>query len=363
MNAEVESRQVESADTAGPTVGAQLRAAREGHELTISDVAYSLKLNPRQVEALESNRFDLLPGRAFARGFLKNYARFLGLDADSLLRAVDQAEGVAAKELSPVSNAQGTMPSPDERLRPSVVPAALVALALMIVVAGGWYFDWFQQPEVPAELADPDARPEAPVPQMVAPAAPATDATGPVVLAPIPTMVQPAESTAAEAEAPIAPSEARAAPAEVMAAAEQPAASEDGGVAAQPEADPTAVEESTGSTAAVEAADAADEGETAEVREAPAPPEPVAAAAEARVSGQHSLVFRFAKDAWVEVRDASGRVIMSRIGKAGTADEVQGKPPFALVVGNAAHVALEHDGQAVDLAPHTRVSVARLKLE
>lgn len=318
----------EMQDHTGPSAGAQLRAAREMRELSIADVAYSLKLNPRQVDALEADRFDLLPGRAFARGFLKNYARFLELDPVPLLEAVDQASGAGALELSPVSNAQGTMPSADERFRPSVVPAALVALALMIVVAAGWYFDWFQQPSMVAEES-------LPAPLVAAPTAPAA----PVVNA--------ADGVPATAAAPVAPSVGG--PADGSPPAEAPVVAAPNSPTAAPGLPPGGALPAAAPVVAVAA-----------------PSEPAAERAskpEARVGGQQSLVFRFGEDAWIEVRDQSGRVIVSRVGKGGTSEEVQGTPPFALVIGNAAKVVLEHDGRPVDLAPHTRVSVARLRLE
>nr|HQU89136.1 DUF4115 domain-containing protein [Denitromonas sp.] len=100
----------------------------------------------------------------------------------------------------------------------------------------------------------------------------------------------------------------------------------------------------------------------------PAPtPAPVvekpAAAVSAEPAKSARLVFRFGKESWVEVRDASGEIIYSRTNRAGSVQEVSGKPPYRLVVGNAKSVELEYAGKPVDLAPHTNVSVARLTLE
>ncbi|WP_287367560.1 helix-turn-helix transcriptional regulator, partial [Thauera sp.] len=58
--------------------GAVLRAAREARGESVSEVAFALKLNPRQIAALEADNFSALPGMAFVRGFLRNYARYLG---------------------------------------------------------------------------------------------------------------------------------------------------------------------------------------------------------------------------------------------------------------------------------------------
>src|SRR3954447_175702 len=69
--------------------GAILAAAREELNLSVSDVARHLKLSPAQVEALEEGAYDRLPGRVFVRGFLRNYAKLLGIDPQPLLRTID----------------------------------------------------------------------------------------------------------------------------------------------------------------------------------------------------------------------------------------------------------------------------------
>jgi cytoskeleton protein RodZ len=61
--------------------------------------------------------------------------------------------------------------------------------------------------------------------------------------------------------------------------------------------------------------------------------------------------------------DGTGRTIMSRRYKAGEADEVTGKGPFAVVVGNAASTRMAVNGREFDLAPHTRATVARVTVK
>lgn len=71
-------------------VGAELQRAREARGLALSEVAQQLKFAPRQLEALEQDRFDLLPGGTFARGMVRNYARLLRLDPEPLVRRVGE---------------------------------------------------------------------------------------------------------------------------------------------------------------------------------------------------------------------------------------------------------------------------------
>ena len=72
------------ADCANP--GLRLAEARQVQKLTPADVARQLKLSVWQVEALEAGRYQQLPGPIFVRGFIRNYARLVKLDAGELLR-------------------------------------------------------------------------------------------------------------------------------------------------------------------------------------------------------------------------------------------------------------------------------------
>ena len=83
---EVQPVAVPEAGGAAPNV--RLREARQAQSLTTADVARRLKLSVWQVEALESGQYQQLPGPIFVRGFIRNYARLLKLDADELVHAV-----------------------------------------------------------------------------------------------------------------------------------------------------------------------------------------------------------------------------------------------------------------------------------
>lgn len=286
-------------------IGTALRQAREARGLSQGDAAQALKLTLRQVEALESEQFERLPGAAFARGFLRNYARLVQLDPDPLIADFDAQYAGPGVELRQVSNAQGALPVGGGGRGPSAMPAALVAAFLLAVVIAGWYFDWFRQPEPTEQAAG----------------------TGPVIVLP------PASSIASPASGSVAP------PAEGAVPPAVPQAASEGAAVAPPP------------PAAAPTESVAQGG-------APLP----AASPVAAPDGLDRLAFSFAQEAWVEVRDGSGAIIFSRISGAGSAQEVQGKGPFALVVGNAPNVRLTLNGQPVDLAPHTKVSVARLTL-
>lgn len=99
---EVSSSAFESvAEPAQP--GRQLAAARERCGFTIADIARQLKLSPSQVEAMEADDYQRLPGTVFARGFIRNYARLVKLDPAPL-------QANAKQQLPPVTLPEPTLP-------------------------------------------------------------------------------------------------------------------------------------------------------------------------------------------------------------------------------------------------------------
>lgn len=70
-------------------IGQQLREAREAQGLQIDTVAARLRLMHRQIEAMEADDFEALGRPVFARGFVRNYARLLGLDPEALLERME----------------------------------------------------------------------------------------------------------------------------------------------------------------------------------------------------------------------------------------------------------------------------------
>jgi transcriptional regulator with XRE-family HTH domain len=111
-------------------IGSSLREARERRGLQLSDVERDTRIRPRYLRALEEERFDLLPGRAYGKGFLRTYADYLGLDAD---RFVDELNSRLPSEEDEL------VPAPPRRQlrRPAISSAgALAALGVAIVGAG-----------------------------------------------------------------------------------------------------------------------------------------------------------------------------------------------------------------------------------
>ena len=75
-------------------IGAYLRDTREHFKLRIEDVAKQLHIRPKYIVALEEGRLDELPGKVYTRGYINNYADFLGLDPEEILARYTDLQGL-----------------------------------------------------------------------------------------------------------------------------------------------------------------------------------------------------------------------------------------------------------------------------
>ena len=68
------------------TLGEKLRQAREERGISISEVAEQTRISPMYLECIESDNYKPLPGGIFNKGFLKSYAKYVGLDEQEVLQ-------------------------------------------------------------------------------------------------------------------------------------------------------------------------------------------------------------------------------------------------------------------------------------
>lgn len=111
------------------SVGATLSRARLAAGMSINDVSQHIKLTAKQIEILESDGFDQM-GLVFSRGFVRNYARLLGLDANVLVQAIPNN---ARNKNDPISIHDEHIPLTKGLSRYWLIVAAIV-LGLLIVV-------------------------------------------------------------------------------------------------------------------------------------------------------------------------------------------------------------------------------------
>jgi cytoskeleton protein RodZ len=329
----------------GRRPGEILRAERERQSLGVADVAARLRLSVRQIEAIEAGDYDSLPGKAFVRGFLRNYAKLLRLDQDSVLSAATEAgalDGGATLIRAPDQNIRFTSSEAVSNRKLFLGTAAIGAV--LAVTAAAWRWE--------SGLGDLAQRARAGLhaPTAAGGGAPATPTPG--------VSGEGGTGSPANAVADASPSAATApvqeAPGSVARPSERVPADRPGAVSPSaatpvPGASPVASSSAMPATVVAPASPAA--GATAPVSE------PSAA------GGANHITLSFSGESWVEMRDGAGKKIYAKLNAPGTVEQIDVRPPVSLVIGNARDVKVSFNGQDVDLSPHIRVSVARLTLD
>ncbi len=187
------------ADPAAPSIGEQLRSARVARAWSAQEVAGRLRIRPALIEALERDDHAPFGAAAYARGQLRNYARLLGLDDQTLLHGFRPAAGDSRGK--PLRRAPELHPG-----RPRLVRMGGLAIVLVLAVLGALWAGAGRGPRVP--IGGPEVAQEAI--QAAAPGQPSSAGQAPENRSPDVTVspqltepvVTPAESTAGTSPTP-----------------------------------------------------------------------------------------------------------------------------------------------------------------
>lgn len=293
-------------------MGAQLRAMREVKGLSVADVAAQIRLAPRQIEALEADDMANLPELPFVRGFVRSYAKLLGMDAQPLLATLP--DPYADSELHTPASVEvpfnvrqlSTQQSRVWLMAASGIAALAIIFALWNLVAPAPHSE-----EVATVVSE----------QVIALAIPAESATA--------SSVDAADALAAALVAPIA--------AQVKAPSAVSAV-----LAAKPVAKLVAVSSVPALT-----------------------PQARAVSAVPATNGMTQLRLTFAAESWVEISDMSGKLLSSGHHPAGSELNFKSPGPYQVVIGNASSVQLYRRGKLLDLTRSINKTsdVARLTVE
>jgi cytoskeleton protein RodZ len=139
-------RMVEREASPGRAVGRLLCDQREALGYSVADVAQRLRIRPAFIEAIESGRFDLLPGAAYIPAFLRAYATHVGLDPQKVLSAYQLSGAVPIER--PVTLPTAAFPMVERR-----APVGLAVLTVILVVAAG-YSVWRYMPVEQVTVAE-----------------------------------------------------------------------------------------------------------------------------------------------------------------------------------------------------------------
>ncbi len=286
--------------------GAMLREAREAVGLERDALAQRLRLEPRVIEAVETDAHERLPGPAFTKGYIRSIAKELGIDPAPVLAQYAALANVAEPVLADFqSRAPAQITSSSTRIQ--FISYALVAIVIVLIAV------WWQR-HYSSQVARPDTGEET--------------LSGEVLPTPEPSIPLPYTFTIVEHTA--AP----------LGKPETWRRQSDGST--PPPVDATLPAQDT---AAGPVADR-DLAATAQ-----APPGRTAIG---------ELVLSAARDSWVEVTDLNRTRLHFGLIKGGEQVAVTGKPPYDLVIGNASAVAVTFRGGAVDVGGHSINGVARM---
>ncbi len=280
--------------------GQMLRAAREAKGMHLAVLSVALKVPTRQLEALERDEYDAFRGVIFVRALAQSVCRYLGMDPAPVLAGLPQSASVLMVQ-PPSLDSRVPAAAGGARRSPlrGMAPSRPVLILALLMLAGSAGLIWW-----PAGLS-------------LLPIFPQESVDSPQAAVPMGQASDPVEVLPAASEALAPASEAR---------PPLPAAS----------------------TAAVP-------GITV--------PAPAAIAPASATSADAPLVVSPKVDAWIEVRDSKGQMLVKRLVKAGETLRQDTQAPFFVYVGRADSTELLWQGRPVDLKPHTQNNEARLQIK
>ncbi|HBH36593.1 MAG TPA: hypothetical protein DDW45_09775 [Gammaproteobacteria bacterium] len=334
------------------TAGSVLKAARETAEMTLEQAAEKLHLLKETVVALEEDNASKLPSRVFTLGYLKNYARILGLSESRIMELVRE-EVEEVKEVKEIKSLQQPRAPKIRTLTHRQVHGGslfvkaitwLIVIAIIALLVLWWRGaiqlpDWngFPFPSVTEEQESVETGIDdgsETLTLSIGDKLTSQDETlEDVAAAPD----QSVEKDVDEALLELSPQRANA-----EAIPEAGGIQEIGADAAETSIAPQTTEKTVVSDdVVVVAADSA--GET-------------------QAGGRQEITLDFSDACWVNVNDAEGKIVLYGDIPAGSSKTIEGTAPFTFVLGNASSVKVSIDGRVYDTTPHAKGGVARFSL-
>jgi hypothetical protein len=130
-------------------IGAALRAERQRQRVSLDAVARGTLVRQDFLELIDADRLEELPAGAYAKGFLRSYVAYLGLDPKPFLEAYEQRCGRPEPELSPLVQRGVRVPPARQRRAWQIAIGSTACLIVLLAVFGA-----FRSGEEPAEITD-----------------------------------------------------------------------------------------------------------------------------------------------------------------------------------------------------------------
>ncbi|ELB2935372.1 helix-turn-helix domain-containing protein [Vibrio alginolyticus] len=298
--------------------GTLLKNKRESLGMSQKQVADRLRLRISVIEDIENNRFESQQVATFTRGYLRSYAKFVGLDEKVVLTALEQTADAQPQEQE-IEMQSFSRKTKDEKHNSRIMLLTWVIGLVIIGISAAWWWQNQQENSLTKEVTDSS------------------------VEAPQPTAQELADIDLMTAE-------------ELIASTPEEVASTNEGIAESTEApveqgaDPLLTE--TENTTSVDSEEPVAVIEAAE-EEQPAPVVP---------EGMTLLTMKFKADCWIQVKDTNGKTLVSGTHKPGQDVELTGKAPFKVILGAPEGVTMTFASEPVDLSGYTSGKVARFTL-
>ncbi|EIA1349228.1 cytoskeleton protein RodZ [Vibrio parahaemolyticus] len=298
--------------------GTLLKNKRESLGMTQKQVADRLRLRVSVIEDIENNRFESLQVATFTRGYLRSYAKFVGLDEKVVLVALEQTADVKPKEQE-IEMQSFSRKTKHEKHNSRIMLLTWVIAIVIIGISAAWWWQNQQENSLAQVVAEANVETSQPSADEIADIDLMTEEE---LIASTPAELAASNNTASESSINAAQTD------EVVSAETEESTTE-----ATPE--PVAV---------IEAAE--------EVQEAsPVVPE-----------GMTLLTMKFKADCWIQVKDTNGKTLVSGTQKPGQDVELTGKAPFKVILGAPEGVTMTFASEPVDLSGYTSGKVARFTL-
>ncbi|EGR2756330.1 MULTISPECIES: cytoskeleton protein RodZ [Vibrio] len=298
--------------------GTLLKNKRESLGMTQKQVADRLRLRVSVIEDIENNRFESQQVATFTRGYLRSYAKFVGLDEKVVLVALEQTADVKPKEQE-IEMQSFSRKTKHEKHNSRIMLLTWVIAIVIIGISAAWWWQNQQENSLAQVVAEANVETSQPSADEIADIDLMTEEE---LIASTPAELAASNNTASESSINAAQTD------EVVSAETEESTTE-----ATPE--PVAV---------IEAAE--------EVQDAsPVVPE-----------GMTLLTMKFKADCWIQVKDTNGKTLVSGTQKPGQDVELTGKAPFKVILGAPEGVTMTFASEPVDLSGYTSGKVARFTL-
>ncbi|TOM85160.1 helix-turn-helix domain-containing protein [Vibrio parahaemolyticus] len=298
--------------------GTLLKNKRESLGMTQKQVADRLRLRVSVIEDIENNRFESQQVATFTRGYLRSYAKFVGLDEKVVLVALEQTADVKPKEQE-IEMQSFSRKTKHEKHNSRIMLLTWVIAIVIIGISAAWWWQNQQENSLAQVVAEANVETSQPSADEIADIDLMTEEE---LIASTPAELAASNNTASESSINAAQTD------EVVPA----------------ETEESTTEATQEPVALIEAAE--------EVQEAsPVVPE-----------GMTLLTMKFKADCWIQVKDTNGKTLVSGTQKPGQDVELTGKAPFKVILGAPEGVTMTFASEPVDLSGYTSGKVARFTL-